>query len=183
MENSLLTIAIRSAFIWILIYIFATAIPAQSVTAFNKVVIATMVVFLSTIIEYIILAVKVPGFCSSVCGVSNTADFDRYLNDATDRIRLQEKTGPKVAPTEQMQKERLQQLQQQMAVQVQAQAEALAQAQARQAQQQIDSATPTQVPVIVAPATQQPVYPSAVPTAAPILPSIPMVAPPTPKVN
>ena len=179
MENPLLNIAIRSVFIWILIYIFVTAIPAASVTVFNKVIIATMVVFLSTIIEYLILAFDSPGFCKSVCGASDTADFERYLNEATERIRLQEKAGPTVAPTEAEQKKRLEDMQQQLAVQVELAQRQVQAAQASQAP--APQVTQPQVPILVAPATQPPLYPSAVPTAAPVLPAIPMVAAPQPQ--
>jgi hypothetical protein len=193
MENALLNIAIRSVFIWILIYIFVSAIPAATVTTFNKIIIATMVVFLSTIIEYLIIAFEAPGFCNTVCGVSNTADFERYLNDATERIRLEEKAGPTVAPTEQARQQQYQMQQQQLGTQLDLAQQQIQSAQAVQTAQppvpQYQPPVPQyqppvpQLPVITAPATQQPVLPSAVPSAAPVLPPIPLAPAPQPQLT
>jgi hypothetical protein len=151
-QSSLMNLALRSILIWGLIYFFMSSIPAVNIPMSNKIIIATLVIFLYIIIEYILLTFEAPsGLCQTLCGTSFSVDgtypgVDKYVQDALMQLKVQEQAGPAVVPLG-------------------------AQAAAVMAQQP--------QPQQLAPAAQQPLYPSAVPTAAPVV-AAPPVAPAAP---
>jgi hypothetical protein len=151
-QSSLMNLALRSILIWGLIYFFMSSIPAVNIPMSNKIIIATLVIFLYGIIEYVLLTFEAPsGLCQTLCGSSFSVDgtypgVDKYVQDALQQLKVQEQAGPAVMPL------------------------------GVSAQQQV----PVQIqPQQLAPAAQQPVYPSAVPTAAPVV-AAPPVAPAAP---
>lgn len=157
-QSSLMNLALRSILIWGLIYFFMSSIPAVNIPMSNKIIIATLVIFLYIIIEYILLTFEAPsGLCQTLCGTSFSVDgtypgVDKYVQDALMQLKVQEQAGPAVVPLG-------------------------AQAAAVMAQQPPVQKQPQ--PQQLAPAAQQPLYPSAVPTAAPVV-AAPPVAPAAP---
>ncbi len=100
-KSSLTNLALRGILIWLLTFYFVSSIPSANVPVSSKLLIATLVVLMYIIIEYIVFTLIIPrGVCRVLCGNVNYASRDdKYIRAALRRLKLQERAGPAVQPS------------------------------------------------------------------------------------
>jgi hypothetical protein len=169
---SLTNLALRGIMIWFLTFYFVSAIPSSNVPVSSKLLIATLIVLMYIIIEYIVFTVIIPrGVCRVLCGnINYAAENDKYIRNALRRLKLQERAGPAVQPTQQPSISMAPPAQQQPSISM---------APPAQQQPSISMAPPAQQqPSISMPPPQ--VSPIAIAPIATIAPTLsPIVSPPT----